>query len=172
MAQKNPPAKACANLETDLVLYHYGELRVSAKAQIEAHLELCEGCRLYVKETETIAGLTVKSDQPPPAFWDSYTREMRHKLADLREQQPWWRRAAAVFQPWMVPAFGTTAVVALALVLTLGRGVWQPNEAPPEVASLMEVLPMAEHLEFYTNMEVLDSLDLLEYMATWSNGSV
>ena len=171
MAQ-NIPAKACANLETDLVLYHYGELSGSARAQIEAHVEHCEGCCLFVKEIETIAGLTVKSDQPPLDFWQSYTREMRHKLATLRERQSWWRRVAAAFQPWMVPAFGTTAIVALALALTLGRGVWQPNEAPPELASLMEVLPMAEHLEFYANMEVLDSLDLLEYMASSANDSV
>jgi predicted anti-sigma-YlaC factor YlaD len=171
MAQTNPAAKACANLETDLVLYHYGDLSGSAKAQIEAHLEQCDGCRGYIKDTQTLATVTVKSDQPPPVFWQNYAREMRHKLTTLGEKQPWWRRAVTVLQPWMVPAFGTTAVVALALAFTLGRGVWQTNETPPEVASLMEVLPMAEHLEFYANMEVVDSLDLLEYMATSTDDS-
>lgn len=172
MAHEKPPVKTCANLETDLVLYHYGELNGSERARIEAHLGVCAGCRLYVNEAEAIAGLTLKPDEPPQEFWQNYTREMRHKLVALSDQQPWWRRVAAAFQPWMMPAFGTTAVVAMALAFTLGRGVWQANEAPPELVASMEVMPMAEHLEFYSNMEVLDSLELLEYMVTASNGAV
>jgi hypothetical protein len=35
----------------------------------------------------------------------------------------------------------------------------------------MEELPMAENLEFFKAMDVLDDLDLLEYMGSQGNGN-
>ena len=172
MVQNRSGVTACENFEPDLVLYHYEELSGAERAHVEAHLQSCDGCRLYLKETEAVAGLTLKADAPPQAFWDGYTREMRHKLAALDAQRSWWQRLAAAFQPWTIPAFATTAVVILALALTFGKEFWRPQETPPEQEALMEVLPMAEHLEFYENMDMLDSMDLLEYMASSANRSV
>ncbi|HEU4341808.1 MAG TPA: zf-HC2 domain-containing protein [Candidatus Binatia bacterium] len=172
MVQNRPAVTACETFEPDLVLYHYGELGGAERARVEAHLQHCEGCRGYLKETKAIAGLTLKADAPSQAFWDDYTREMRHKLAALDAQRSWWQRLAAAFQPWTIPAFATTAVVVLALALTLGQEYWRPTEAPPEQEALMEVLPLAENLEFYENMDMLDSMDLLEYMASSANRQV
>jgi hypothetical protein len=65
-----------------------------------------------------------------------------------------------------------SAVVLLALTLTFGKGLWRSNELPQDEASFMEVLPMTENLEFFTNMEVLDAMDMLEYMGGQSNSAV
>jgi hypothetical protein len=36
----------------------------------------------------------------------------------------------------------------------------------------MEVLPVTENLEFFTNLEVLDSMDLLEFLGSQGNDAV
>ena len=163
MAQnKNSQIPACGNMEQDLVLYYYSELDDPQRTQVKIHIEHCAGCRLYLDEMAFILPLTEKIDEPPQIFWDNYTREVRQKLATVRDRQPWWRGLATFFQPWAVPAFATAAVVALALTLTLGKGFWRTQEGPPDDEAFMEVLPVAENLEFFQNMEVLDAMDFLE----------
>ena len=160
------PSTTCDNMEQDLVLYYYHELQISEQSNIELHLKDCEGCRLYLDEMASILPLTVTADEPPQAFWDRYSREMRQKLADAREKQSWWRKLASLFQPWPVPAIATAAVVALALSFTIGKGFRPTQEAPPDDEALMEVLPLTENLDFFKNMEVLDAMDVLEQMSS------
>jgi hypothetical protein len=37
---------------------------------------------------------------------------------------------------------------------------------------MMEVLPVAENLDFFANMEILDAMDMLESLGGPGNGSV
>ena len=88
MAQNNTSAAAaCTQWEEDLVLHYYGELRGSEHAAVEDHVRGCQPCRFYLKELESILPLTVKPDEPPQAFWDDYSREMRRKLTAAREEK-------------------------------------------------------------------------------------
>jgi hypothetical protein len=50
----------------------------------------------------------------------------------------------------------------LAVGLTVTRDRWQKSDSPPPQESLLEVLPLAENLEFFTAMDILDSMDLIE----------
>lgn len=160
---------ACASREPDLVLYHYGELGDGERAAIKTHTEDCEGCRRYLAEIGSLLPLTAQRDDPPRAFWDEYSRELRRKLAGT-ERQPWWQTAAARLRSWAVPAMAAAAVAVVALTITLGKDFFQPKELPPEDQSLMEVLPVAENLDFFSNMEILDSMDLLETLGGLGNG--
>ena len=153
---------ACDQSEEDLVLYYYGELNGDERSAVEGHIQSCEPCRLYLKEMESVLPLTVKQDDPPQPFWDDYSREMRRKLADAQEKRSWWQNVASWFQPWAVPALATAAVAILALTFTLGKGFFRPKEAPPDDQAFIEMLPVADNLEFFKNMEVLDVMDFLE----------
>jgi anti-sigma factor RsiW len=161
MAGKQKPA-ACAQMEQDLVLYHYGELESAEQSRVQTHTERCEGCREYLREIQAILALTSDADEPNEEFWSTYSREMRHKLAEIDERPPWWVRLGAWVRPWALPAFAATAVVAIALAFTLGRGVQRQPEVPVADEALMEALPVAEKLDFFSHMELLDSLELLE----------
>jgi hypothetical protein len=110
--------------------------------------------------------LTIKADDPPETFWLDYNRELRHKIAATRDKSWWSAKFGAFFQPRLLTAFGAIAVIAVALTLTLGKGVWQSRDLPREDEALMEVLPMAEDLDFFKTMDVLDNLDVLEFMAS------
>jgi hypothetical protein len=165
-------AIACKPFEEDLVLHYYGELGGNERAAVEGHLLVCQPCRLYLKELESILPLTVKPDEPPQAFWDDYSREMRRKLVEANERRSWWQSLALFSRPWAIPASATALVAVLALTLTLGRGFWTSKEVPRDDETFMEILPMAENLEFFENMEVLDTMDLLENMRIPGKGSV
>lgn len=161
---------ACENLEQELVLYYYGELPEPDRAKLDAHIETCRACALYLKQLENLLPLTRKADEPPQAFWDAYSRELQHKIAGVKEKKSWWRSLAALFQPWTVPALATAAVAIVAVTLTLGKGLWRSQNTQPDQEALMEILPIAENLEFFKTMEVLDALDVLEEMGS-SGGS-
>ena len=161
----------CRHLEENLVLFHYGDLDGAERRMLQAHLPSCSGCAGYLKELGTLLPLTLKADQPPETFWNDYNRELRQKLDRAAEQKSWMQTLGDFFQRRWMPALATAGVVALALTLTVGRGSWSTNDPAQENAAIMEVLPVAENLEFFKAMEVLDNLDLLESMANQSNAA-
>lgn len=169
--RKDSLASACKDFEPDLVLYHYGELSEANRSHIQRHIDVCPGCAGYLRELGDLLAMTVKTDDPPGEFWDNYSREMRRRLASMGETKSWWQRTFPVFQPWSLPLLAAAAVVALALTFTLGKRSWTPKEIPTDDEAFMEVLPMTENLEFFTTMDVLDAMDLLENLGNGANES-
>ncbi len=164
----SPP---CKQLEEDLVLFHYGDLAGTERDALQVHLASCAGCADYLKELTALLPLTVMTDEPPQTFWTDYSRELRHKIAAASEKNFWRQRLNTLFQPRLVPALAAAGVVALALTFTLGKGMWRANDPAQEDAVMLEMLPVAENLEFFNAMEVLDDLDLLESMGNQSNAA-
>jgi hypothetical protein len=159
----------CADLEENLVLFHYGDLDGAERGTLQAHLQSCAACAGYLKELGTVLPLTLQADQPPEAFWNDYKRELRQKL-DRAEKKSWAQSFGEFFQPRWMPAFATAGVVALALTFTVGSGIWSTNDSQDD-AAIMEMLPVAENLEFFKTMDVLDNLDLLESMGNQSTAA-
>ena len=166
MAGHDQLLSPCTDLEENLVLFHYGELPAPERFSLEQHLSGCVNCTGYLKDLSALLPLTIKSDEPPETFWMDYNRELRHKIASARDKKWWPAKLGAFFQPRLVTAFGAIAVIAVALTLTVGKGLWQSHELPGDDEALMEVLPVAENLEFFKTMDVLDNLDVLEFMAS------
>jgi hypothetical protein len=164
-------ATACREFEQDLVLFYYNDLTGADRVDIEKHIQECNQCGLYVRELGAILPLAAARDKPEASFWENYRREMRHKLEQADEQKSWRQALAAVVQPWRLPALATTGAIVLALTLTFGYAVWRDRQAPPDEQALVEVLPMAENLEFFRAMEVLDAMEFLEYLGSRPSGS-
>jgi anti-sigma factor RsiW len=172
MAEPNITSSSpCEALEENLVLYHYGDLDGAERAALQAHLLACAGCAGYLRELGALLPLTVKTDRPAPSFWTDYNRELRSKLDDATEKKRWRRSLAVWLQPRLVPVYAAAAVVALALTFTLGKGIRSTNDLAQDDAAMMEVLPVAENLEFFKAMDVLDNLDLLESMGSQGNAA-
>lgn len=162
--------RACEAYEEDLVLLHYGDLSGAERAKLESHLGGCAGCAGYLKELATLLPLTVKSDEPPQEFWQNYNRELRGKLDDVAAKKSWWRNLAQAFRPGYVTAFASAAIVVLALTFTLGKSFWNTkNNAQDD--EMAEALPVAENLDFFTAMDILDDLDLLEWIDSQNNNA-
>ena len=165
--QNNLLVVPCKTLEEDLVLFHYGDLASTERDALQSHLIGCTSCAAYLRELGNLLPLTVKADEPAQTFWDDYSRELRHKLDATTEKKLWWQNLAVIFQPRLLSAAGA-AVVAIALAFTLGKGVWPTKDIPHDDEAMMEALPVAENLEFFKAMDVLDDLDLLESMGSQS----
>ena len=161
---------ACAAHEEDLVLLHYGDLSGAEREKLESHLGGCAGCAAYLKELATLLPLTVKSDEPPQEFWQNYSRELRGKLNEVAAQKAWWQNLAPVFRPGYLTAFATAAIVVLALTFTLGKTFWNANNNPQD-DEMAETLPVAENLDFFTTMDILDDLDLLELIGSQNSNA-
>jgi hypothetical protein len=162
----NPLSRPCKELEEDLVLFHYGELRDGERDALQNHLGSCASCAAYLQELGALLPLTAMTDEPPQTFWTDYGREMRHKISSVNERKSWRQNLASWFQPRLLPAFGVAVVVALALTFTIGKGIWRSDDLPKDDPAMLEVLPVAENLEFFKSMDVLDDLDLLEFMSS------
>lgn len=162
---------ACKEFEQDLVLYYYEECAGPERSRAEKHLQSCALCQQFLADLRRLLPLTIKQDEPPQVFWQSYSKEVRRKLATAEQKGRWWSDLAALLRPWPVPALATALVLILALTLSFGKRVWRPQDLPPEEEGIMEVLPMAENLEFFKAMDMLDSLELLEAGADLGNGS-
>jgi len=147
---------ACAAFEQDLVLYHYGECAPAEKQRLESHLEHCVACRGFLQELKGFLPSTVETDDPPPSFWQDYSREMRIKLDEHAPNRGWWPSITALFRPWPVPALAAAAIVAISVTMTLTKS--------PDVAtnSAPEYNYMASNADFFKSMDLLDSVDFLE----------
>jgi hypothetical protein len=168
--QDRSPHGTCAEFESDLVLHHYGECPEPERLRVDTHLRSCPGCARFLRDLGAILPRTVTRDEPPQSFWLDYTRELRKKITQMDAKVPWWRRLCSV-RPWPVPALATGLVLILALILTFATRSWRPTEIPPEDQALLAVLPIAENLDFFRAMELLDVLDLLEATSGLANKS-
>jgi hypothetical protein len=161
----------CADREENLVLFHYGDLDGAERDGLHAHVGSCAACAAYLKDLGTLLPLTVAVSEPAANFWNDYDRELRKKIDATLDHKTWTEKLGEFFQPRWVPAFATAAIVALALTFTFGRGIWTPSEPAQENAAMVEVLPVAENWEFFSTMDVLDNLDLLESMGSQDNAA-
>jgi hypothetical protein len=153
---------ACGDYEQDLVLYYYGESTPSERERTETHLKSCVACQNFLADVRALLPLTIAIDEPPEVFWQSYSRELKQKLEAAKPRSLWQRIFPFVPSPWRVPALATALTLLLAVGLTLTRDRPQRPDSPPAQEALLEVLPMAENLEFFTAMDILDSLELIE----------
>lgn len=153
---------ACKDLEQDLVLYYYGESGETEQKMIRAHLESCVSCQRFLDELERILPLTAKPDEPPQAFWENYSAEMRRKLAAIEERSSWWKGFSSLFHPWPVAALATSLILILAVALTFTKALWRSHQPPAEEKAFLEVVSVADNLDFFKAMDFLDSMDLLE----------
>ena len=169
MAQSSEKAAtACTDLEADLVLLHYGDVDGVERQRLQSHAASCVGCSEYLKELTVLMPLTVKTDTPPQQFWMDYSRELRHKIDAAVETKYSWQHIAELFNPRYLTALATAVTLIVALSFTLDRGLWSSKGDMPD-AEITEILPVAENLEFYRAMDVLDELDLLEVLANSAN---
>jgi hypothetical protein len=161
MSQRRKSAP-CLALEQDLVLFHYGELAGAERQRVQAHVSTCVTCARSLREMARLLPQTVLADEPPPDFWTGYSRELRRKLSEIKEQKSWPERLFPALRPWSLPAFAVSAVLALALSFTLAGNFWQHSTPAPPEEGLFEILPMAENLEFFRNLDALDEMDFLD----------
>lgn len=156
----------CKGFEEDLVLYYYGEIDEYEKQQLEQHLGNCLGCARFIADLHRLMPHMALPEELPRSFWDDYYRETVAKLTHQREQKFYWRNLFAPMRMWMIPAFGTAVIAALALGVVLSKGNLSSlyNQAPESIPR--EFVTDTEQLEFFRSLDMLEALSALEGMET------
>ena len=164
------PAKAletmCKQLEEDLVLYYYGEIADDEKRRLEQHLGHCVGCGRFIEDLHRLLPQMALPGELPQSFWDDYCRETVAKLTHQRERKFYWRNLFAPMRMWMIPAFGTAVIAALALGVVLSKGNLSSlyNQAQERIPT--EIVTDTEQLEFFRSLDMLEALSGLEGLET------
>jgi predicted anti-sigma-YlaC factor YlaD len=153
---------ACRDFEEDLVLYYYGEGSAAERNRVEDHIKSCLRCVRFLADLRKLLPQMARPKEMPPSFWDNYYREIIGKLALQQERSAWWRNLFAPMRVWIVPAFGTVAVTVLAFALVLGKGGWSFQSSHSQQKIPQEILTDSKQLEFFSSMDMLESLHLLE----------
>lgn len=156
--------RMCKESEEDLVLYYYGEIADEEKRRLEQHLGHCLGCGRFIEDLHRLLPRMALSEELPQSFWDDYYRETVAKLRDQREQKFYWRELFAPMRTWMIPAFGTAVIAALALGAVLSKGNLSSlyNQPPERIPT--EIVTDTEQLEFFRSLDMLEALSALEGM--------
>jgi anti-sigma factor RsiW len=162
MKKSSPLSGACKNYEEDLVLYYYGESDAADRQRVEGHLSRCTACRGFVDDLRGLLPQLAKGQELPESFWQSYFRETIAKLGAVEARNNWWRDLFAPWKSWLVPAFGTAAVAVLALGLFFARGSLPVSQNAPSAKLPEEVIADANQLEFFSSMDMLESLSRME----------
>jgi len=153
---------ACKDFEEDLVLYYYGDGSAAERSRVEGHLQGCSSCQEFLDDLRKLLPKMAKPSELPPTFWDNYYNEMVQKLAVYEERHAWWKSWFAPMRGWMLPAFGTAAVAALAIGLVIGRGHWHYPFSQTQERIPQEILADTNQLEFFESMDLLENLSSLE----------
>jgi hypothetical protein len=156
----------CKELEEDLVLYYYGEITDGEKRRLEQHLGRCVGCGRFLEDLHRLLPHMALPEELPQSFWDDYYRETVAKLTHQREQEFHWRNLFAPMRMWMIPAFGTAVIAALAFGVVLSKGNLSSlyNQAQERIPS--EIVTDTEQLEFFRSLDMLEALSALEGLET------
>jgi hypothetical protein len=170
MKSKEALETMCKGLEEDLVLYYYGEIANDEKRRIDQHLGNCSGCGRFLEDLHRLLPQMAAPQELPQSFWDNYYRETIQKLAHQRESGFQWRKLFAPMRMWMIPAFGTAVVAALAFGLILSKGNLNSLYDQPQERIPRELVTDSEQLEFFRSMDMLESLSAIEQLETSKAG--
>lgn len=115
-----------------------GALDPADRAELEAHLEVCETCRQDVVDFAPLPALLarldlseVAGDPPEASDADRLVLAVRADVARIERSRRWWQRTAV--------AVAVAAAVALGAVLVVNDGGGDPDDPWPGVAMAVEV---------------------------------
>jgi len=146
---------SCNRMESRILPYVDGRLKVAEMKEMEAHLKTCAACELRVSEFRAVSGLLDELPQIEPS--GAFDARVRARVAAEPVKQSWW----SVFAPSPRVAFAASMLV-LAMVWLGSR----PSETVGPVnsggveqeAQVMSDLPVLENLDVLSNFDALSDL--------------
>ena len=134
----------CKKYEEKIVLYLYGELNVSDKAELESHVKECPACLENLEYTKKVFKLVDDNkEEAPEANWEKCWRE----IGAGAQIEPRRQKSFLLVPRWVY------ATAALLLVFVLGaligrHWLFSPQESPlePEVSQGSMNLALNEYI--------------------------
>jgi anti-sigma factor RsiW len=147
---------SCNRMESRILPYVDGRLKLSEQHEVETHLAACAACRVRVNEFRAVTGLLDEMPQIEPS--GAFDARVRARVAAEPAKQSWWG--------WFAPSPRVAFAASLLLVATIWIGSRPgPVDSPVDVASkggpvIIDAndLPVLENFDVLSNFEPLTDL--------------
>jgi len=149
--------KKDCHYKQELAAFADRELSARDTERISAHLNECEDCREELKRLRHTDRLLIELPAMPPS--EDFDRSFWQKVDEIEE-----KKEDRLCSRLLV--FGWRPYMAMASVGLLVIGLLNYYPFPFSVEPNPEARLIAENLELYENMEIIDKLDLLENWET------
>src|SRR5580693_4260501 len=143
---------SCNRIESRILPYVDGRLKVSEQREVEAHIATCAACRVRVNEFRAVTGLLDELPQIEPS--GAFDARVRARVAAEPARRNWWA--------WLAPSPRVAFAASMLLLATIWIGS-RPNvvTAPVTVADEQQVandLPVLENFDVLSSFEPLNDL--------------
>jgi anti-sigma factor RsiW len=143
---------SCNRIESRILPYVDGRLKVSEQREVEAHIAACAACRVRVNEFRAVTGLLDELPQIEPS--GAFDARVRARVAAEPARRNWWA--------WLAPSPRVAFAASMLLLATIWIGS-RPNvvTAPVTVADEQQVandLPVLENFDVLSSFEPLNDL--------------
>jgi anti-sigma factor RsiW len=143
---------SCNRIESRILPYVDGRLKVSEQREVEAHIAACAACRVRVNEFRAVAGLLDELPQIEPS--GAFDARVRARVAAEPARRSWWA--------WFAPSPRVVFAASMLLLATVWIGS-RPTvvSTPGSVADEQQVandLPVLENFDVLSNFELLNDL--------------
>jgi anti-sigma factor RsiW len=145
---------SCNKMESRILSYVDGRLKVSEQREVETHLATCAACRVRVNEFRAVAGLLDELPQIEPS--GAFDARVRARVAAEPARRSWWA--------WFAPSPRVVFAASMLLLATVWIGSRPPSpgvSTPVSVADEQQVandLPVLENYDVLSNFELLNDL--------------
>jgi anti-sigma factor RsiW len=143
---------SCNKIESRILPYVDGRLKVSEQREVEAHIAACAACRVRVNEFRAVTGLLDELPQIEPS--GAFDARVRARVAAEPARRNWWA--------WLAPSPRVAFAASMLLLATIWIGS-RPAvvSTPGAVADEQQVandLPVLENFDVLANFEPLNDL--------------
>jgi anti-sigma factor RsiW len=146
---------SCSRMETQMLPFVDGRLKVSEQREVEAHLAGCAACRVRVNEFRAVSGLLDELPQIEPS--GAFDARVRARVAAEPVKQSWW----TVFAPSPRAAFAASLLLLATIWIGSRPGnVNVANGGPNGPTAQIDPndLPVLENYDILANFEPLEDL--------------
>jgi len=143
---------SCNGIESRILPYVDGRLKVSEQREVEAHLAACAACRARVNEFRAVSGLLDELPQIEPS--GAFDARVRARVAAEPARRNWWA--------WFAPSPRVVFAASMLLLATIWIGsrpavVTTPGTIADE-PQIANDLPVLENFDVLANFEPLNDL--------------
>jgi hypothetical protein len=154
---------ACQDQKSSIMLDVYGELNAEARAYLQQHLEVCEGCRNEKRHLLAVIGKT-KAAMEPPGLSATEARRMTNaitwKLNEARRLK-WWSPIFAYRPLRIIPALAAAGIL-IVFAGIMGYNTFIADHQYHTTAGLQAEELSPQDLEIIQNLDLLREMEAIQ----------
>jgi hypothetical protein len=154
---------ACQDKKSSIMLDVYGELNAEARARLQQHLEICEGCRKEKQHMLELIGKTRATMEPPKLSATEAKRMTNAIIWKLNHVRPlkWWSPIFSYRPSRVIPALAAAGIL-IVIASIIGYNIFTVDPQYHSTASLQAEQLSPQDLEIIQNLDLLRDMEAIQ----------